>query len=302
MKILLSLILIPVSSIAFSQRTAASIMKDFQSGRLFLVNNYAIADADSSFFEQLSQLEIINYEQVSREIAKPKFGTIAEKGAILMTVLNASKLNDFSASKLDSKVLKHFNQEDSLLYHTNGVPNTDVYYALNSLIDMKIETIQKMGPNQAIALWGTQGENGAVVINYDRENNLLFKDLHIRYLNDNLTSLIEPLRLMRPDAVISLDDLCDQTIDKINSSNSDLLIVTLNTSFGSSCHSVYKTLLFENSALIGYYSSTTLIAKEVNENLLIWVTETGSEYEMSLSNDLIDNFEPAPGLSTQLVK
>lgn len=277
-------------------------MKDFLSGRLFLVNNYALADADSSFFEQLSQLEIINYEQVPSEVAKPKFGTIAAGGATQVTVLNASQLNNFYASKLDSKVLKHFNQEDSLFYHTNGVPNTDIYYALNSLINMKIESVQTMGSNQATALWGEQGKNGAVVINCDREGDLSFTDLGIKYSNDNLRQLIEPLRLTRPDAVISLGDLCEQTIEEISNAKSNLLIVTLTTSFGISCRGVFKNLLFENSIFIGYYSSSTLIAKEVTEDSLVWVTESGAEYKMSLSGELIDNFEPAPGLSTQFIK
>ena len=151
-------------------------MTDFLSGRLFIINGLAIGDTDSSFFKTLSKTEIVSYEYLDSLEGKENYGSLGERGAIRLNIKKSKKLNKEYASLLDASILKHFNQEDSLFYHTNGVPNSNIYYAINSLVNMKIEKVQVLDKYQAQGLWGNEGKNGAIVINCNRDEKLEIKE------------------------------------------------------------------------------------------------------------------------------
>ena len=174
MKSIHLLFLISTTSV-FGQHSPESLMTDFSSGKLFIVNELAVADADTSFFTKLASLNILNYESLAPNKGKENYGTIGERGAIKINVSNSEALREEYAGLLESYVLKHFNQEDSLFYHIDGIPNHDIYYALNSLIGKKIDEIKVLGKNQASALWGERdGKNGAILISCNREEKLTF--------------------------------------------------------------------------------------------------------------------------------
>ena len=148
------------------------LTEDFLSGRLFIINELAIADTDSSFFKIMSTLEILSREIIDSKLGKELYGTLGESGVTRFKIQNTEELTDEYVSLVDAIVLKHFNKEDSLFYHTDGLPNHDIYYAIDILINKTIEKVQILGKNQATAIWGEEGKNGADLINCDREKKL----------------------------------------------------------------------------------------------------------------------------------
>lgn len=177
MKKSITSILLLISISSFSQKySPETLMTDFLSGRLFIINGLAIGDTDSSFFTTLSKTEIISYEYLDSLEGKENYGTLGERGVIRLNIKKLKKLKKKYASLLDASILKHFNQEDSLFYHTNGVPNNNIYYAVNSIVNMKIEKIQILDKYQAEALWGKEGKNGAIVINCNRDEKLVISE------------------------------------------------------------------------------------------------------------------------------
>ena len=121
-----------------------SLIAGFQSGRLFIVNELAIASADPSFFNKLAKLNITNYELLNKEEGKELYGTLGSTGVIRLTVETTKKLAKETIKLLDASILNYFNAEDSTFYYTNGIPNRDIYYALDPLLNLKIEEIRRI--------------------------------------------------------------------------------------------------------------------------------------------------------------
>ncbi|WP_258105851.1 hypothetical protein [Marinoscillum sp. MHG1-6] len=160
--------------LVFSRTNAQEISGDsliagFQSGRLFIVNELAIASADPSFFNKLAKLDITNYELLNKEDGKELYGTLGSTEVIRLTVTDTKKLAKETVKLLDASILKYFNTEDSTFYYTNGIPNNNIYYALDPLLNLKIDEIRRMGKNEAMAVWGSTGERGAVYVNCKKE-------------------------------------------------------------------------------------------------------------------------------------
>jgi hypothetical protein len=175
-KALITILLLNSFQLTAQNYSQESLIQDFLSGRLFIINELAIADTDSSFFKVMSTVEILSREMIDKELGKELYGTLGETGVTRFEIENTGKLKDEYVSLVDATVLKHFNQEDSLFYMTDGLPNHDIYYAIDILINKPIEKVQIIGKNQAMAIWGREGKNGAVMVNCDRENILTINE------------------------------------------------------------------------------------------------------------------------------
>ena len=168
----LILFLLSFSPVIAQKHSMESLINDFSSGKLFIINELAIAEADSTFFNVLATLDITSYSKVGPKEGKKSYGTLGEKGVFKLEVKDTSKFKDIYVGLVDASVLKYFNQKDSLLYMTDGAPNKNIYYALDILINKTIESVQIINKNEAMAIWGKEAENGAININCNREKEL----------------------------------------------------------------------------------------------------------------------------------
>jgi uncharacterized protein YnzC (UPF0291/DUF896 family) len=171
-KILITILLLNSLQLTAQNYSQESLINDYLSGRLLIINELAVADTDSSFFETMCKLKIVSREIINQELGKELYGTVGERGVTRFEIENTEKLKDQYVSIIDATVLKHFNQEDSLFYMMDGLPSHDMYNAIQILMNKKIEKIQILEKNQAMAIWGREGENGALIVNCDRETKL----------------------------------------------------------------------------------------------------------------------------------
>lgn len=101
-----------------------------------------------------------------------EYGTLGEQGVFKLTVEDTSNLKNLNVGLLDSSILKHFIMENDVFYMTDGAPNSNIYYALNILINKTIEKVTILDKYQSKAIWGNEAKNGAIQINCDREKEL----------------------------------------------------------------------------------------------------------------------------------
>jgi hypothetical protein len=117
-----------------------------------------------------------------------------------------------------------------------------------------------------------------------------------------LKELIQPLRKSKPYLVGTPEDICEQTIIEIGTIvQSQIAIVLVETAFGISCKWNAKTLIFKNKKFWGYYYSSELFPKRIEENTLVWQGEYTAEYFMIISDNPPITFEPAPGLKMEFI-
>jgi hypothetical protein len=165
-----------LSGRVFSQDISSDqLTTEFLSGRLFIFNDYALNQADSSFFKTLTSGHILKIEYLDSISGFKEYGTIGKRGAIRIQVEDLKKLKNEDYRVVDASVLKYFDESKKTFYFIDGLPNRDIYYALDGLVNKKIKEVRKMGPNEAQAIWGSQGKNGAIVINTDGQIDLPMK-------------------------------------------------------------------------------------------------------------------------------
>ena len=138
---------------------------EFLSGRLFIFNNYALNTADSSFFKTITSGHITKIEHLDSLSGFTEYGTIGKNGALRLQIDNLKVLKKEQYRVVDATILKYFDESKQTFYFIDGLPNTDIYFALLGLVNKKIKEVRKMGPNEAQAIWGSQGKNGAILIN-----------------------------------------------------------------------------------------------------------------------------------------
>jgi hypothetical protein len=164
---LIILILVLVSKQLFSQITSDRLIREYLSGKLFIFNNYAVNSADSAFFKKLIEGKILKIDSLDNKTGLTEFGTIGASGVFRIQVLNLNVLKDEQYRVVDCSILKYFVDEKKTFYYIDGLPNKNTVVALNGLINKKIKEIRQMGSNEAQAIWGNEGKNGAIVINTD---------------------------------------------------------------------------------------------------------------------------------------
>jgi hypothetical protein len=129
-------------------------------------------NTNETFLNKLLELQFTACEVIGPEKGRELYGTMGENGVISITLFDVEPLRQEYVDLVDASILKYFDNENPLFYHTNGVPNLDMYMALNSLINMKIDRINIIEKSESRAIWGDQAKNGAIVISCDRSEPL----------------------------------------------------------------------------------------------------------------------------------
>lgn len=153
------------------------LLTDFQSGRMVVINNCALVNADTVFLDTLIQARIIRYNKIDGATAKSSYGSLGQHGVIQIQVELPAKFEKINYHVVDASILKYLNQEDSMFYMIDGMPTHDIYNVIHLLIDKPIEKVQVLRREQAMAIWGRQGSRGATMINCDREHRLSIQQL-----------------------------------------------------------------------------------------------------------------------------
>lgn len=148
---------------------------EFLSGRLFVFNDFALNKADSSFFKKIISGHILKIEYLDSISSFTEYGTIGKNGALRLQIEDLKVFKKEHYKVVDASILKYFDASKQTFYFIDGLPNSDIYYALHGLVNKKIKEVRKMGPNEAQAIWGSQGKNGAIVINTDGQIDLPMK-------------------------------------------------------------------------------------------------------------------------------
>jgi hypothetical protein len=145
-----------------------SLINDFVNGKLVLINNLSIVNTNDPFFSKLLSLQFTACEVIAPERGYELYGTLGEKGVISITLFDVEPLRGQYVDLVDATILKHFDLENPVYYLTNGIPNRDMYMALNSLTNKKIEEIDVIDKVEAQAIWGQRAKNGAVSVTFNK--------------------------------------------------------------------------------------------------------------------------------------
>ena len=145
-----------------------SLINDFVNGKLVLINNLSIVNTNDPFFSKLFSLQFTACEVIAPERGYELYGTLGEKGVISITLFDVEPLRGQYVDLVDATILKHFDLENPVYYLTNGIPNRDMYMALNSLTNKKIEEIDVIDKVEAQAIWGQRAKNGAVSVTFNK--------------------------------------------------------------------------------------------------------------------------------------
>jgi len=149
-----------------------SLISDFINGKLILINNLSIVNTNDPFFNKLLSLQFTACEVIKPERGYELYGTLGEKGVISITLFDVEPLRGQFVDLLDASILKYFDLENPIYYVTNGIPNRDMYMALNSLTNMKIEEVDVIEKGEAQAIWGERARNGAISITCNKTDPL----------------------------------------------------------------------------------------------------------------------------------
>jgi len=141
-----------------------SIISDFVNGKLLLINHLSVVNTNDVFFTKLLSLEFTECEVIDSQRGKVLYGTLGENGVISITLSNVEALRQEYVDLIDANILKYFNVENPVFYHTNGIPNRDMYIALNTLVNKVIDKIDLIDKTEAKTIWGEPAKNGAVMI------------------------------------------------------------------------------------------------------------------------------------------
>jgi hypothetical protein len=165
MKYFALFILLLTSTITKSQTcNRDSIISDFVNGKLLLINGLSVVNTNDAFFSKLLSLEFTHCVTMGPEKGKSIYGTMGEKGVISIVLSNVEPLRQEFVDLVDASILKYFDIDKPLFYHTDGIPNRDMFMALNTLINRKIDQVDVIDKSEARAIWGEQAKYGAVMI------------------------------------------------------------------------------------------------------------------------------------------
>ena len=145
-----------------------SLIQDFVNGKLILINQVSLVNTNDAFFDKLLSMEFTACEVIGAEKGKELYGTMGGKGVISITLFDVEPLRGEYADLVDAGILKYFHDEVEMFYHTDGIPHQDMYSALNSLVNKRIEKVDIIREEEAKAIWGNQARNGAIMITCDR--------------------------------------------------------------------------------------------------------------------------------------
>ena len=145
-----------------------SIISDFVNGKLILINDLSIVNTNDPFFNKLLSLQFTACEVIKPERGYELYGTLGEKGVISITLFDVEPLRGQFVDLVDASILKHFDQANPVYYVTNGMPNRDMYMALNSLTNMKIEALDIIDKTEAQAIYGPRAKDGAISITFNQ--------------------------------------------------------------------------------------------------------------------------------------
>jgi hypothetical protein len=145
-----------------------SLISDFVNGKLVLINNLSIVNTNDPFFSKLLSLQFTACEVIGPQRGYELYGTLGEKGVISITLFDVEPLRGQYVDLVDGSILKYFDLAKPVYYLTNGIPNRDMYMALNSLTNKKIEEIDVIDKVEAQAIWGDRAKNGAISVTFNK--------------------------------------------------------------------------------------------------------------------------------------
>ena len=145
-----------------------SLIDDFVNGKLVLVNQMSLINTNDAFFNKLLSLDFTACEVIGEDKGRELYGTMGGKGVVSITLFDVEPLRGQYVDLVDASILKYFNDEIEMFYHTDGIPHQDMYSALNALVNKKIEKVDVIQKEEAMAIWGKQARNGAIMITCDR--------------------------------------------------------------------------------------------------------------------------------------
>lgn len=145
-----------------------SLISDFVNGKLVLINNLSIVNTNDPFFSKLLSLQFTACEVIAPERGYELYGTLGEKGVVSITLFDVEPLRGQFVDLVDASILKYFDIEKPVYYLSNGIPNRDMYMALNSLTNKIIEEIDVIDKVEAQAIWGERARNGAISVTFNK--------------------------------------------------------------------------------------------------------------------------------------
>ena len=145
-----------------------SLISDFVNGKLILINNLSIVNTNDPFFSKLLSLQFTACEVITPQRGYELYGTMGERGVISITLFDVEPLRGQYVDLLDASILKYFDIEKPVYYLTNGIPNRDMYMALNSLTNKIIDEIDVIDKVEAQAIWGDRARNGAISVTFNK--------------------------------------------------------------------------------------------------------------------------------------
>ena len=145
-----------------------SLISDFVNGKLVLINNLSIVNTNDPFFSKLLSLQFTACEVIAPERGYELYGSMGERGVISITLFDVEPLRGQYVDLVDASILKYFDIEKPVYYLTNGIPNRDMYMALNSLTNKIIEEIDVIDKVEAQAIWGNRARNGAISVTFNK--------------------------------------------------------------------------------------------------------------------------------------
>ena len=145
-----------------------SLISDFVNGKLILINNLSIVNTNDPFFSKLLSLQFTACEVIAPQRGYELYGTMGERGVISITLFDVEPLRGQYVDLVDASILKYFDIEKPVYYLTNGIPNRDMYMALNSLTNKIIEEIDVIDKVEAQAIWGDRARNGAISVTFNK--------------------------------------------------------------------------------------------------------------------------------------
>jgi hypothetical protein len=87
------------------------------------------------------------------------------------------------------------------------------------------------------------------------------------------------------------DQICELKIIDIGETKTlNYKIYQINYNLGISCRGVFRTIFFRDGNFIGAYNSNLTLPQKINDDVLIWKSESGDSTKMDLTNEVPKEF------------
>jgi len=168
-----SLCLIGIRAIGQTEQlTKDTIVSRFLKGDIIVINDWALA-GPADFFDSVTiSSDSFRAIQLDKDSALNKYGYFGNNFKIYeLTIPSFDSLT--YGYFVDATIFKYLNPEKKKFYFIDGAPCWEYSNAIELILNKKIIKIQKIEVEQAQAIWGPDGKNGALLINTDKKPSTL---------------------------------------------------------------------------------------------------------------------------------